>query len=416
LARLLANIALVRVLLVTWAGGGNVQPAIGLGRMLVARGHDVRILAPESLGARVRAAGCRHEPWPAALEVDPIHGRAFEDQWDRIYHGTLLGEGLAAAVRAVLEVEPADVAAVDMMLRSALFAVEGTGTPLVCLMHLTYRNNAERGDEDPDAEWGWRWQYAQLNNVRAKLGLRPLPVGPANPSIAIAARAAAALVVMPAEFDDWPDPPPTVTHVGPIFEEALPNEPGPHDSVGSILGSPWSADDRRPLIVVSLGTTYMHQEEVLGRIGAAVAGLDARVLMLTGRDLDPVEVRGLDRAIVVRRFVPHAAVLPEAALLITHAGMGSVMAAFAAGIPMICIPLGRDQDANAERAAELGTSITLSTNSARDEIASAVSRVLGSAEMRAASGRMQTAVGRYDGGRLAVERVEHIGEPVAREH
>jgi MGT family glycosyltransferase len=255
-------------------------------------------------------------------------------------------------------------------------------------------------------EWGWRWQYAQLNNVRAELKLEPLPVGPANPSIAIAARAAAALVVMPAEFDDWPDPPPTVTHVGPIFEEG---------SVGTTLESPWSTDDRRPLIVVSLGTTYMHQEEVLGRIGAAVAGLDARVLMLTGRDLDPAEVRGLDRTIIVRRFVPHAAVLPEAALLITHAGMGSVMAAFAAGVPMICIPLGRDQDANAGRAAELGTSITLSTDSAPDEIASAVHRALGSAEMRAAAGRMQTAVRRYEGGRLAVERLEHIGEPPPRE-
>jgi hypothetical protein len=98
----------------------------------------------------VRAAGCRLEPWPAALEIDPTRGRAFEDQWDRIYHGTLLGAGLAAAVRSVLEAEPADVAVVDMMLRSALFAVESTGTPLVSLMHLTYRNNADRGDDDPD--------------------------------------------------------------------------------------------------------------------------------------------------------------------------------------------------------------------------------------------------------------------------
>jgi MGT family glycosyltransferase len=220
---------------------------------------------------------------------------------------------------------------------------------------------------------------------------------------------------MPAEFDDWPDPPPTVTHVGPIFEQALPDEPGPHGSVRSILDAPWSGGDRRPLIVVSLGSTYMHQEEVLRRIGAAAVGLDARVLMLTGQDLDPVEVAGLDRAIVVRRFVPHAAVLPEAALLITHAGMGSVMAAFTAGIPMICIPLGRDQDANAGRAAELGTSITLSTDSARDEIASAVNQALGSAEMRAASRRMQAAVRRYDGGRLAIERLEHIVEVQMRD-
>jgi hypothetical protein len=36
----------VRATIVTWQGGGATQPAIGLGRMLSERGHEVRIVAP----------------------------------------------------------------------------------------------------------------------------------------------------------------------------------------------------------------------------------------------------------------------------------------------------------------------------------------------------------------------------------
>ena len=46
-------------------------------------------------------------------------------------------------------------------------------------------------------------------------------------------------------------------------------------------------------------------------------------------------------------FIPHRSVFPHAALVITHAGWQTINAALADGVPLLCIPDGRDQPDNA---------------------------------------------------------------------
>ena len=58
-------------LIVTWQAGGGIQPALGLGRLLAARGHDVQMLAPNVHRQQVEAAGCAWSPFPAEAEFDP---------------------------------------------------------------------------------------------------------------------------------------------------------------------------------------------------------------------------------------------------------------------------------------------------------------------------------------------------------
>ena len=43
---------------------------------------------------------------------------------------------------------------------------------------------------------------------------------------------------------------------------------------------------------------------------------------------------------VATRFVSHAAVLPRAAAVVTHAGMGIVGKATYAGVPIVAVPSG----------------------------------------------------------------------------
>jgi hypothetical protein len=38
-----------QILIVTWEGGGNRTPALGMARALVDRGHDVRLLGHSSI-------------------------------------------------------------------------------------------------------------------------------------------------------------------------------------------------------------------------------------------------------------------------------------------------------------------------------------------------------------------------------
>jgi UDP:flavonoid glycosyltransferase YjiC (YdhE family) len=99
------------------------------------------------------------------------------------------------------------------------------------------------------------------------------------------------------------------------------------------------------------------------------------VLVLTGNELSPTEISA-PAGIEVRGYVPHDAVLPGAALAITHAGTGTLLAAFAAGVPVVALPLGRDQPANARRTVELGLGCALAPEATSAQISTAVSRTL----------------------------------------
>jgi len=383
------------VLIVTWLGGGATQPAIGLGRELSARGHRVRILAPARFAGRIAAAGCEHAAHPPAAEFDAGHGRAMEDQ-SPFVAATFFGPWLADAMAEQAVLFRPGVVVVDYLLRSAVCEAEAQRIPLVLLLHTAYRFHA-RVTGDPDAPGGWRWQYRLVNERRVASGLAPLPAGPEPMSVALARRADRALITVPAAFDGWPDPPANVVHVGPISEEAA----------AAPWVPPWPDRDGRPLVVVTLGTTYMHQEGVLRRVLAALDGLGARVLVLTGPELDPSEVPG-GPGVRVESYVPHAAVLPHAAVVISHGGMGSLLEAFRAGVPSVCVPLGRDQAENAAAAVEWGAAIALPGDATSGRLRAAITEALASPALRDGARRMAGALAACGGASAAADEVEQV--------
>jgi hypothetical protein len=64
----------------------------------------------------------------------------------------------------------------------------------------------------------------------------------------------------------------------------------------------------------------------------------------------------------VRGFVPHHLVLRHMAAVISHGGLSTITAALTAGVPLLCIPQGRDQSDNAERLAASGAARALATD------------------------------------------------------
>ncbi len=385
----------MKVVIFTWQGGGATQPAFGLGRLLAARGDDVRIIAPAAYADRAAAAGCAHRPFPPAVEFDPSAGRAAEDQEEFMFE-TALGGGLPALLLRELEAEPADVVVVDFLLRSTVAAAEASGAAVVLLVHMSRRWHGRYSDGD-DA-WSTPWQFRKLNEYRRELGIEDLlDDGTASVATELTRRAAGTVIALPREFDDWAteEPPPHAVHVGSIPEA---------EAVGA-WELPWPDGDERPLVVVTFGTTYMHQEDELARVAAALGRFDVRAIVLTGVELEPGEL-DLHSDVEVRAFVPHAAVLPDASLVITHGGMGTLMAALSAGVPMVCLPLGRDQSINAERAAELGTAVVIDRESSEDEIAAAIGGALESDELRIGAKRMADAIAAYDGGVRALDVID----------
>ena len=370
----MAVLAPRRFLIVTWQAGGGVHPALGLGKRLVRRGHEVRVLAPRILRQRVEAAGCTWRAFPDAAEFDPAAGRAAEDQREYIAK-TFFGRELPDALADEVEASRPDVLIVDALLASTVCSGEALAVPVVALVH-TIR--AFHGDLDIFGARG----FDEINTIRATLGLEPIPVGRDTVFVELQRRCELELVALPAELDLRRGAQQNVVHVGPLFEE---------DTDGSPIDLPWSVDDPTPLVVVGLSSQYMHQEALFARILTALADLPVHVLATTGPELDPDELR-VPARVELRRYVPHGAVLPRAALMVTHAGTGSLMAAFAHGVPCVCVPLGRDQPRNAARAAELGAALALPSHAEPDAIRAAVVQALESQTLRREATRLRDAI------------------------
>ena len=386
----------MEALIVTWQAGGGTQVALGLGRSLVQKGHRVRVLAPAPYAARVEAAGCVHRPFPPELELE--RGQRVEEQravLERIFYGRELAE----AVRSEASEAGSDVIVVDYLLRSAAAMGELLPTAHVLLIHTIF---GFHGGRDDDAATRKRW-YAPVNSARRALGLGELTAESDSVTVALTRCAAGAIVALPREFDDWNDPPENVVHAGPIVESPSPEPWSP----------PWAGDDARPLVVVSLGSQYMHQTGVLRRIADALRAAPVRGLVLTG-EIEPAEIPA-SANVDVESYVPHDALLCHASLVVTHAGTGTLLAAFAAGLPVLCVPLGRDQPQNARRVSELGLGRTIEPSADVADITAAVAQVLEEPAYRERAAWMSSVIRSYDGGAPAVRMLERLAARASRD-
>ena len=117
-------------------------------------------------------------------------------------------------------------------------------------------------------------------------------------------------------------------------------------------------------------------------MAAALGGMPVRALVTTGRAVDPWQLR-VPANVRAVRAAPHLALLPLAAAVITHAGHSTVLKALAAGVPLVCMPQGRDQKDNTTRVLRLGAGVRVKSDSAPPAIAAAVRAVLQDPHYRA---------------------------------
>lgn len=322
-------------LLVTWAGGGNVGPFLGLAEQLVARGHRVGALATRSLIPRLAAVG--------AETTGPAEGSL----------------PTASDVARTAGAFDPDVLVVDYMLTGALCAAEKCGQPTVALVHTLYTALLVEGAPQPIRMAA---PLESLNELRRSIGL-----GPISGFADLLAATDVVLVTAPRQLDAPGAVPPNLVYAGAIL-------PGPGSDVD---WRPPSGEG--PLVVVSLGTAgeAAPESELLRKILDALGGLPVRGLVNLPDYIDAATLRP-PANVTLSGYVRHTAVLPRADLLVTHAGLGSVLAALAFGVPMVCLPLGREQPDNAEAVVRVGAGRTLSAASGPEEIREAISAELGS--------------------------------------
>jgi UDP:flavonoid glycosyltransferase YjiC (YdhE family) len=96
-------------------------------------------------------------------------------------------------------------------------------------------------------------------------------------------------------------------------------------------------------------------------------------------------------------------VLPHADAVVTHAGHGTVIAALAHGVPLVCLPISRDQPDVAARVTWHGAGVRLSSRSSPARIATAVQRILSDPAPRAAARRLADRIAAEDANTAVTE-------------
>jgi MGT family glycosyltransferase len=200
----------------------------------------------------------------------------------------------------------------------------------------------------------------RLNTVRGEHGLAP--VGSVLDQVSCADR----VLVLTSPTFEYAGfaPPPNVRVTGPRLDDP------------AWAGEGWTpppGDD--PIVLVGLTSTYMRQAPLLQRIAEGLGRLPVRGVLTTGPCVDPADVAAPPNVSVVRA-APHSEVLRHASAAVTHAGHGTVIKALAAGVPVLAMPLGRDQLDNAARVVHHGAGLRLSPKAKPEKIAAAVRRLL----------------------------------------
>ena len=358
----------VHVLLVALGSAGDVHPNIGLALALRDRGHRVTLVASGAFqrladrhGFEFFPVGSEEEFYTAVRNPDLWHPRRaievvarclilrkMRPLYELIADNYRPGETVVAApgtafgarlAEEKLGVPLASVHLQPSMIRS-YFDPMAVGVPDI-MPHLPVRvrrwffHLVDRAVID-------RLLAAEVNQFRAELGLQP--------ERRLFERWLHSPQLVVGLFPDWFGPPqrdwpPNVHPVGfPLFDESD-TRPAPPELDAFLAAGPHP-------IVFTAGSAMAHARDFFYASVEVCRRLGRRGVLLT-QFPEQLPARLPD---TVARFdyVPFSRVLPRAAALVHHGGIGTTAQAFSASVPQLVVPLAHDQFDNAARVQRLG--------------------------------------------------------------
>lgn len=411
-----------RLLFTLWDGGGNVPPVLGLAGDLASRNHEVFVLADESLGEAVSRSGAHHLPWtsaPQRANSDPAteFERDFEPRTPfgasgRIRDRLIVDPAAAFArdtTEAIRQLDPGAVISENLLMGSQV-AAASAGVPNISLVPNIYPGPvpgvppfglglAVREDfigRLRDRAAGvlgqrlWNARLADANRFLREYGQPPL-----STLFEMLERPDRVLVLTVAAFEPGGGArvPANVRYCGPRLED-------PDWTAG------WTEPaGPGPLVLVSLSTTTQGQAGMMRRIIEALGRLPVRGLVTTGPSFRS-EGLTIPGNVTVVESAPHSAVLPHASAVVTHAGHGTVIKSLASGVPLLCLPVGRDQPDTAARVVACGAGLRLRPGTRSASITRALERILAEQSFRNAAGKMSEAIATECQEDIAVREVE----------
>lgn len=192
--------------------------------------------------------------------------------------------------------------------------------------------------------------------------------------------------------------PDNVRFIGPVLDG-----PAINKSVGEVPVD----DGPRPLVVASFSTSYRAHSGRLQEVVDALRDTALDVVVTTGPAIRPEEISAGSN-VRVAGFVAHDRLLPKASVVVTHAGHGTLMAALSHGVPVVCVPMGRDQFFNAALVDRLGVGRAVPPDAGPDDIRREVEDVLTDDDVREEAKRFGSTIARYGGADEALRELEQL--------
>lgn len=379
---------------------GHAFPMLALGSRLAARGHEVTLETWRRWRDHVETSGMR---FVAAPEY-PV----FPTQEQPLAPYEAVVRAAQVTRRAVAETRP-DVVVHDILTLAPALAGELEGVPVATLIPHVYpvgqsgfppyafgarmpRTGVGRRlwrVFDRPVERGLRQGRSELNETRAQLGLAPVSRLHGGLSQELCLVGTFPQLEYPRR---WPE---SVRVVGPLLWE-----PPYHD-----VEAPPGSD---PLVLVAPSTA---QDPDHCLLRAALAGLGrerVRVLATWNRKPLPVPVKVPANTRLVE-WISYSRTMPRCALVICHAGHGTLVRALASGAPVVTVPHVGDMAENAARADWAGVGVRLPWRLlAPRSLGLAVRQALNDETMAQRAAELARWAEQHDGAQAAAELVEEL--------
>lgn len=243
-----------------------------------------------------------------------------------------------------------------------------------------------------------RW-LPMLNEARASQDLAPV-----DSILEIFDRADRFLIAMSAAFDFAADYlPENVRYIGPLLDRSAWAKP---------WNSSWLTGPRvepsRLRVLVSFSTTNQNQADALQRTARAVAQAGLEGVATLGPEVNAAALRAPPN-VTLLDSAPHDAVMPCVSMVVTHGGHGTVSRALSHGLPLLVMPMGRDQNDIALRVKAQGVGLVLPSDAPEADIAAALIRLSTEPHFGIAARRLKDAMAiEIKSQRLVIEMEEIV--------
>ncbi len=403
-----------RVLLGAFGDPGHAFPMIALGRALAARGHHVTLQTWTRWREHVQAEGLDFAPAPEYQVFPSVFpsGPQPLNFYEAVVHAT------RDTLPLVRELAP-DVVVADILTLAPALAAELDARPRATLIPHVYPHGAadfpiySLGARLPRTRAGRAlWRQAQraverglergrreLNDTRAQLGLAPLDHVHGGISRQLALVATFPQLEYPRS---WP----ANTHViGPLMWE-----PPARDVQLPDGGGPAGVAPDAPLVLVAPSTAQDSQHTLLRAALRGLADAPVRVLATYNRRLPPRALPVPANARVVD-WVSYSRTMPHCALVICHAGHGTLVRALSCGCAVVACPAVGDMNENAARLDWAGAGVRVPRRFLTPRVLRlAVERALGKVVIRDRAHELALWAGEHDAGAAGARLVERLAE------